>query len=112
MNYTCKKCGSINNLGELKIKNDYLPNGGFHRKAYCGGCGAFFKNLPHAKSVKLYFGKHRNKIISVVAKEDPEYLKWLVLQDIKPALKSSIIEALEAFDAQKSNLLFRFKISD
>lgn len=108
MDYICKKCGSVNKLGELKIKNDFLPNGGFHRKTYCGGCGAFLKNLPHAKPIKLYFGKYKNEIIPVIAQKDPKYLKWLVLQDIKPSLKNSIIEALEALDVEKSNLFIRF----
>lgn len=33
---------------------------------------------PDGKDAKLFFGKHKQKKVSEIAKQDPSYLKWLL----------------------------------
>jgi hypothetical protein len=96
--FICKKCGLVQTLGETDIKNDYLPNGGYQQKFYCSNCKAFLKNHRHSRVWKFYFGKYRGKPISVVAKEDASYLKWLYTQNIRMSLKESIEEELKKIE--------------
>lgn len=80
MNLTCKKCGLFVDETDCKIEHLPLPSGGFHLKCSCPDCGSYIKFLPHSEP-KLYFGKYKGKTIKEIAKEDKEYLKWLLTTD-------------------------------
>lgn len=45
--YVCKKCGVMATINTLKRETIPLPNGGYHIKGVCPGCGAYIKFLPH-----------------------------------------------------------------
>ncbi|MBT9175668.1 MAG: hypothetical protein DDT22_01352 [candidate division WS2 bacterium] len=104
MELVCKYCGLCQDTLTTKIKKHYLPNGGYHLKAFCSNCERFIKNIPYSLPKILHFGKYKSKPIAVVAKENPAYLRWLCSQDIKDNLKQSIkleLEKLENVNAQE-----------
>lgn len=100
MKLSCRKCGNKQDGLQARIVKDYLPNGGFHLKAFCSACNTFIRNIPHTSPQVLWFGKHKGRPIAVVAKEDPAYLRWLAGQDIKDKLKQSILKELERADIE------------
>jgi len=97
----CPKCFKKQSETEALVNKNPLPSGGYHLIARCCQCNAFLKNLPHSEgSNKLYFGKHKGKFISEVAKTDYGYLEWLLSQDIKESLKQKIHEGLKKENAR------------
>lgn len=80
---TCLNCGSINDY-EIILKANQAT-------AWCNGCGKFIKNVPY-KAPALYFGKFKGRdIASMLAKDEVEYLQWLIAQTwCKSALKRQI----------------------
>lgn len=103
----CKNCEKSFDELAVKIKKDFLPNGGYHLKAYCPECNIFIKNIPHSMPKVLHFGKYKGKPIAVVAKENTSYLRWLCNQDIKNNLKQSILDELEAIDNESLQQCFK-----
>ena len=92
--FICKKCGEILDDCKLQKQKILLNSGGFHLKASCPSCGSYIKFLPHS-TPKFFFGKYKGKLISEVAKSDPEYLRWLLSENIKSKkLVADIREAL------------------
>ncbi len=84
MDIVCAKCGSINDYHIIRKSNNEV--------AYCNGCQAYIKNIPHDKP-KLYVGKYKGIPIDEI--EDIPYLKWALgtLQlttNIKMAIQSRI----------------------
>lgn len=98
----CPKCLQKQSETQSIITKKPLYAGGFHLIARCCFCNAFIKNLPHSKGQdKLYFGKYRGSPLADIAKQDIEYLLWLLNQSIKEPLKIKIHEAIEKEKASK-----------
>lgn len=72
--YFMNTCTQCNHTGEYDVREN-----GPHLTAYCGGCGAYQKNLPK-ESPKFYFGKYNGKEVSKV--DDLGYLEWY-LKDVQ-----------------------------
>jgi len=92
----CVKCGSLH---QKTIK---MSEGPHYAKTVCGDCGKFFKWLKnpdrelvlhkffkpvgesggHEFDYECMFGKkHRGRLLSEIAVEDPEWLEWIYGQD-------------------------------
>lgn len=68
--FTCNNCGLID---EPEIRDN-----GPHQSAYCKGCGKWIKHAPtYKEDYKLWFGKYKGSLISEVAEDDRDYLRWL-----------------------------------
>jgi hypothetical protein len=81
----CNRCGSINDYRVEERANN--------RMAYCNGCGMWIKNIPHSiQPARLYFGKHKGRLISEMTSDDDlGYLRW-VSENMK--LPAKIREAI------------------
>ena len=97
----CKNCGLCQSIAEANVIKKPLHNGGYHSIARCSDCNSFIKNIPHSRVAMLWFGKHKGKAISTVAREDKQYLQWLMTTDIKDKLKSAIKQELKTAEARK-----------
>lgn len=65
MDIVCNKCGSVNDYRTIQKANNKV--------AYCNGCDAYIKNIPHDVP-KLYVGKYKGIPIDTI--EDLSYLQW------------------------------------
>ena len=84
----CTKCGLVNDyVVQLKANNQV---------AYCNGCGAYIKNIPHAEPT-FYVGKYKLKPVSQI--EDMGYLKW-ALKEMKLShhMRSAIEKRISEFE--------------
>lgn len=77
----CKKCGLVN---EYKVID---KNG--QKTAWCNGCDAWIKNIPHAEPM-MYFGKYKGAKIFEVT--DRQYLQWCLEKGL---FKGNIKDAVE-----------------
>ena len=86
----CRKCGSINSTNIVEKKF----SGGSHHAAYCAGCGAFIKNIPH-DAARFYFGKYKGMAISECT--DIWYMEWFYreVKKASPYIKNAIAERIE-----------------
>lgn len=109
---TCKSCGLIQSISSDEktpfqtavIKKTALPNGGFHKQAFCSGCGVFIKNLQHSAKNILHFGKYKDKDIHWVAENDLQYLYYLLDWDkLKISTREAIEILLEDYTCKKKN---------
>lgn len=50
-----------------------IKENGPHLTQYCGGCGAYMKNLPK-EDPSFYFGKYNGKKVKDI--DDLSYLEW------------------------------------
>jgi len=58
---------------------------GPHLKAVCKKCGSFIKFIPKPFDTekmnwdeqKIYFGKYKDRLFKDIAKEDPNYIRWM-----------------------------------
>lgn len=91
---TCKQCGVIVVISELKTRLETFTNGTVHKKGSCASCGAFVKWVRHAP-LKMYIGKYKGRKVTWIADNDPEYLKWFLNQDIKLGLRMEITGILK-----------------
>lgn len=92
---TCQKCGLVQEESELRTERIFLSNNrDYHLKASCSSCGAYIKFLPHDPIPQLHFGKYKGWPIAEINRIDPDYIKWLLKQDIKPKLRATILEVL------------------
>jgi len=51
--------------------------------------------VPMENDMEMSFGKHRGRLISEIAEEDPSYLKWLLGQTEDPDSSSRLLEVAE-----------------
>ena len=72
-----------------------LEASGPHWKASCGGCGKYFCFLPQRARVHtFYFGKYKDRLVTDIWKEDPDYCAWLLDQSwVKPRLRQVLEES-------------------
>lgn len=102
----CKKCGLCQSVAKANVTKKPLAQGGYHSIAKCYDCNTFIKNLPHSKVEMLWFGKYKGKAISTVAREDRQYLKWLLTTNLKQNLKTVIEQELKKEQNAKEPMLF------
>lgn len=70
---TCQHCGNINDYRTIQKSNQLT--------AWCNGCDKFIKNIPQGKPAQIFFGKYKDRFIdSLTAKDEVEYLQWLIQQ--------------------------------
>jgi uncharacterized protein (DUF3820 family) len=79
----CQKCGLI---------NDYaVQQSGPHKTAYCNGCGKYIKHITQGNDFEIPFGRYKGRMLSsMVSSEEINYLKWLLLQDVKNSLRTKL----------------------
>ena len=78
---------------DIQTEMQTYSNGIQHKKALCPACGKRQeRSLPQTEFCEiLYFGKHKSRQISDVAKDDPAYLRWLLQSNqISSRLRISI----------------------
>lgn len=97
MKVVCK-CGKKFDDESKNIKTimHKCSNGTDHKRALCPACGTEqWRALPQGKPIDVfYFGKYKGRQIMEIVKEDVNYCKWLLSQNIKDKLKLTIDEAL------------------
>ncbi len=67
------------NCGEVEPT---LVPAGPHMKAVCSKCGAYIKfvSVTPKDEIKIHFGRYKGRLMSDIAKEDSEYLRWVYEQ--------------------------------
>ena len=89
MDIICVKCGVINDYKTIIKSNQ--------KTAWCNSCGSYIKNIPHNSTIKLYFGKYKNREIrQMTSEEEVNYLNWLLQStvNISARLKNEIKDHL------------------
>jgi len=107
MSKVCPRCGSDN---IIFTETEELQHYG---KENCGDCGRWIKWVPYPESKRprqsmlieegddwrFNFGKHKDKLLSDVARDDMEYLDWMVNTAEFPEDVTEVVEmVLEEID--------------
>ena len=95
----CPQCCSVVPTDRVITGRIVLPNGGYHLKASCPYCKAFIKFMVHDPP-KMYIGKYKGRLLADIAKDDPAYLRWFLMQEIKKPLRKQIEEALNVVSSR------------
>ena len=79
-----------------------IKDGRIQIKGSCPQCLNFMKWLPQRRPDQpreIYFGKYKGKTFDDVARDDPDYLRWLVENTNSDKIRDFAEEALQHVDA-------------
>lgn len=98
--FYCRDCA----MDKICIVTDVtFKDGRIHKEARCETCGRFYKYLSQGLPDTFYFGKYRNRLMSEIAKEDPDYIKFMLNTDtIKYGLRQKLEKALYGSTTEKT----------
>lgn len=73
----CSQC-DWSGLADAAILTHTPANNGI--RADCPECYSYIKFVPRGRlaDVTLFFGKHKGERVADVAREEPDYLRWLL----------------------------------
>lgn len=87
----CKKCDMI-----IKVPDEVVIHvGELHHTAYCKACNGYIKHLSVAGDLDaLPFGKYKGQAFLDIARQDKDYIVWLMNNTKSRKIKGSCENAL------------------